>query len=583
MEHLANWMGIKIRVITCSIHTDWNQELSQATKHGQVCVAVSADTLVQIPKLSEITRAISEFGVEGGMPMLVYGLGSASSHTALLESLECRSINGVHRIQKQPLCYRFSIDEKACLQQLAGLEFCDEARIACDVFQLAPLCMGEVDPLLLAEDRPVFVRTHGGRGNIDLYLWATDQIADVGAPLSQGIGFESMYQWLLPAIIFLKSCFGQRCWHNPNVRARLIIDDPLLHPQYGFLRYDALVRSMNRVPYGTSLAFIPWNYRRSQKQVAELFQANRDRLSLCVHGCDHTNHEFDSDDEQHLTRLASLALRRMTVHHERSGLLHEQIMVFPQGHFSSIALRALRNNGFVAAVNSSCFPSRGEAEIPLGELMRPAVCRFHGFPIFLRRYPNRIIDTAVDLWIGRAGLVVEHHEFLRDGYRKWEQFASQVNALDGRLSWGPLIETVMGACLQKLADDNAIDIRLFTRVFRWTNQLEYSVLVHLSKFEPDSTRIKEVRVDGRIRSFRIVEGYLECDVVVEGKSSIIVEILDQESYAGLPFKPSMSHQIAVGTRRLLSEFRDNSLGRYPLLHEYARGLARYLKLTGDSG
>jgi len=579
---LADWMGVETRVLTTRSRLDFLEELGETARNGQVCIAASADTLAQIPQLSEIVQAISDFSAERSVPMLVYGMGNSSSHVTLIEKLGLRSIKGLHRVQKQPLRYHFSSDGKACLQQLAGLDFSDETSVGCDVFEMASLAEDEVAPLLLAEDHPVFVRTQTGRGHLDLYLWATNQIADVRASVSQGTGLESVYQWLLPAIVYLKACFGTRCWHNPNVRARLIIDDPLLYSQYGFLNYDALLDSMRRLSYGTSLAFIPWNYRRSQKRVANLFLANKDLLSLCVHGCDHTNHEFDADDEEHLTQISSLALERMKMHDERSGVFHEKVMVFPQGHFSSIALGALRRSGFVAAVNSSCYPSREEVKLTLGDLMLPAVCHFQGFPIFLRRDPNRIIDIAVDLFLGRAGFVVEHHEFVREGYGKWEQFVAQMNALDENLSWSTLIETVTEACLQKVIGSAEMHVKFFTCVFKWTNQFDYPILVHLSKYEPDPTVIKEIRVNGQCLPFHSGEGYIYFDVEVAGKASIAIEILDEKMRAVPPLKPSLGHQLRVGSRRVLSEFRDNTLARHPMWLECAKGIARHFKLTGDS-
>ncbi len=582
MVRLADWMGVKTTIIRHPTHSDLSEELKQTIRNGEVCVAAGADTLAQLSELSALVHSMSEFAAGRSVSMLVYGIGGSSSHITLMERLGCRAIDGVHHVQKLPLRFRFSTKEKACLQQLAGLEFSEEVLLGCDVFKMAPSAKDEVSPLLFAEDHPVFVHAQAGRGNIGLYLWATNQIADVGAPASRGTRPEDMYQWLLPAIVYLKACFGSRCWHNPSVRARLIIDDPLLHPQYGFLRYDALLHSMRRVSYGTSLAFIPWNYRRSQEQVAELFQANTNLLSLCIHGCDHTNHEFDSDDEMHLTQIAALALQRMKVHHERSGVVHEEVMVFPQGLFSSIALRCLRDNGFLAAVNSSCFPSREETDLTIGDLLLPAVCHFHGFPIFLRRSPDRIIDIAVDLFVGRAGLVCEHHEFVQDGFGNWEQFAAQMNALDECLSWCTLLETITETCLQKMASDDEIDIRLFTHIFQWTNQLEHPLLARLSKQEPDPASIREVRVNGQSRPFHIAEGHVHFDAIVEGKASIRVEILDEVAKPVVPFRTSLGYQIRVGSRRLLSEFRDNTLARHPLLLECAKSIARHLKLTGDS-
>lgn len=576
---LADWMGVESKAITNSNQCTLREQLEQAARNGQVCVAAGADTLAERSELSEIVHVIAECGGERVVPMLVYGIGRSPSHITLLEKLGCRSIKGVHHVQKQSLRYTFAAERKIDLQQLAGQEFSDETSGGCDVFEIVPSAEDEVVPLLSAEDHPVFIRTQAGRGKIDLYLWATNRIADVGKPASCEAELACMYQWLLPAMVYLKAGFGSRCWHNPNVRARLIIDDPLLHSQYGFLNYDELFNSMRRVSYGTSLAFIPWNYRRSHRQVADLFQASKNLLSLCVHGCDHAKHEFDSDDEAHLTQIASLALQRMNRHYERSRVLHENVMVFPQGEFSSVALRALRRSGFVAAVNTSCFPSREEVELPLGDLMRPAVCRFHGFPIFLRRGPNRIIDIAVDLFVGRAGFVVEHHEFVRQGYGNWEQFVVQMNALDARLTWDSLLDTVTEACLQKVAGDAEMEIQFFTPVFKWMNQLDRPVLARFSKFEPDPILIKKIRVNGKERPFHAADGHVHFDVEVETKALIAVEILDKEVNPILPFKPSLGHQIFVGARRLLSEFRDNMLARHPIWFEQAKGIARYLRRT----
>ena len=45
---------------------------------------------------------------------------------------------------------------------------------------------------------------------------------------------------------------------------------------------------MQRQRFSTSIAFIPWNYRRSTRDVASLFSSTPPGLlSLCVHGCDH--------------------------------------------------------------------------------------------------------------------------------------------------------------------------------------------------------------------------------------------------------------------------------------------------------
>jgi len=581
LVRLAEWMGVVSHHVTYSNRPDFLDDLKRGVQGKCVAVAVSADTLAKISSVSEIL-ALSCCGAEGTVPILVYGIGRSASHATALENLGCCVIQRVRQIIEQPLRYAFATGDRASLQQLVGMEFSDDVSTGCDVFEMVPSPEEAVVPLLYAGDHPVFIRTRTQPGQVDLYLWAAEHIVDVGMPVSHETRPERIYQWLLPAIVFLKACFGSRCWHNPNVRARLIIDDPLLHPRYGFLRYDALLDSMERVSYGTSLAFIPWNYRRSLKQVADLFLASQGSLSLCVHGCDHTNHEFESDDEGHLTKIAVLALQRMAKHHARSGVPHEKIMVFPQGHFSSQALRALRRSGFVAAVNTTCYPGGEESALTLGDVLRPAVCRFHGFPIFLRREPCRIIDIAVDLFLGRAGFVVEHHEFVRDGYGTWEQFASAMNDLDERLTWPSLDETITEACLQKVSGEHQVDLQFFTHVFQWRNRTANSVQVHLTKIEPDPLMIQAVQINGEPHSYVLQDGWLHCDALVGPNTSITVTVLYEDFAELVPFSPSVRHAVGVGMRRVLSELRDNHLSRHPQLLGYAKAAARRLRLTSDS-
>ena len=58
----------------------------------------------------------------------------------------------------------------------------------------------------------------------------------------------------------------------PEASACLVIDDPLLRTRYGFLRFSELLAVMKQVRFSTSIAFIPWNWRRSDPKVVETLQ-----------------------------------------------------------------------------------------------------------------------------------------------------------------------------------------------------------------------------------------------------------------------------------------------------------------------
>jgi len=338
---------------------------------------------------------------------------------------------------------------------------------------------------------------------------------------------------------------------------------------------------MRRVPYGTTIAFIPWNYRRSRQAVANLFLKNTQQLSLCVHGCDHTNREFCADDESELLQRANLALQRMRRHRESSGISHEEVMVFPQGLFSMAAIGALRKSRYLAAVNNSLYPGYSGGTLRLGDLLLPAMDRYHGFPIFPRRDTTTIFHVGLDLFLGKAGIVVEHHEFVRDGYSQWEAFAEQMNRLDDHLAWPSLIETVTESCLQKVTGENRIEVRFFTHTFRWHNNSDEPAHVQLSKFDPDPMLIKEIRVDGQVSPFRVSDSVIRLEVFVAPRTVITVEVLDEETSIS-PFRTGVAYRVRTGLRRYLSEFRDNSLSRYPRLLGFAKDVARQLKVTGDS-
>ena len=112
--------------------------------------------------------------------------------------------------------------------------------------------------------------------------------------------------------------------------ACLIIDDPLLRPKYGCLDYKRLLEVMKVHNFFTEIAFIPWNYKRSDARTVQLFADNTDYYAICVHGCNHIGNEFGGGNYQELNALSSTALWRMEQHKRLTGLVYDPIMVFPQ-------------------------------------------------------------------------------------------------------------------------------------------------------------------------------------------------------------------------------------------------------------
>src|SRR5262249_29497630 len=136
---------------------------------------------------------------------------------------------------------------------------------------------------------------------------------------------------LVPFVMFTLWAFRDVAWQPLETGACLIIDDPLLKPTYGFCDFNVLLALMKRHDFTTNVAFIPWNWRRTSASAAEFFNRESRRFSVSVHGCDHTSSEFGDPSTDWLDCKARLAQTRMRGHQTRTGIVHDSVMVFPQG------------------------------------------------------------------------------------------------------------------------------------------------------------------------------------------------------------------------------------------------------------
>jgi len=126
-------------------------------------------------------------------------------------------------------------------------------------------------------------------------------------------------------------------------------------------------------------------------------------------------------------------------------------MVFLRGKFASPALAALRISGYLAAVNTTCFPTdAGEELLTIAELLSPAITKFHGFPLFQRRYPQRLIDFAFEeSFLGGRFYSFSITTTSLDGYDRLEAFVDDLHTLEPKLTWAPLATQLMQSCMTR--------------------------------------------------------------------------------------------------------------------------------------
>lgn len=241
--------------------------------------------------------------------------------------------------------------------------------------------------------------------------------------------------------------------NSKETLACLVIDDPLLKPRYGCLNYRTLLDAMKEHNFFTEIAFIPWNYKRSNPETVRLFAENPDYFGICVHGCNHTYNEFGGSNYQELSNLSATALWRMEEHKRLTKLPYDPVMVFPQGLFSSVAMQALKDHGFIAAFNSG-LRATNVNEPPAPEYRLPATSIYADFPLFLRRYPKDKAHFIDDVANGRPILVVEHPNAFRNGYKSITDAVDWINSL-GNIKWTSLLSITEYYFGRKKGDDAA--------------------------------------------------------------------------------------------------------------------------------
>jgi hypothetical protein len=376
---------------------------------------------------------------------------------------------------------------------------------------------------------------------------------------------------VVPFLAYLRRTFGAECWRNPKQAACFIVDDPVLKKRYGFLDFNRLESAMARSPFSINIAFIPWNFRRTDPRVVGRFRRPDRRFSISVHGCDHTESEFSATDERWLQSQSRRALSRMEMHERLTGIRHNRIMVFPQGVFSVASLRALGHAGFLAAVNSTIYPIDAAPDaVTFRDLMETAVVRFGGIPLFLRHYPDRLENIALDLFLGRQVLIVEHHGFFRQGYERIERCAAFVNGTAKAIKWTDLEEVCASACLVRDAPGGELHVRAFGCRPRLRNDRDCVVRVRVFHHRRASA-LAAVSWNNREIPFVEDGSGTACDLHLAAGERGTLSFHRAASLAPITELPlSAGDRVRVFVRRMLCEVRDNYLDRSPILSKFAR-------------
>jgi hypothetical protein len=379
---------------------------------------------------------------------------------------------------------------------------------------------------------------------------------------------------IVPLVMFVRLMFSDVAWRPQELGACLIIDDPLLRKRYGSCDFEMLHDLMRRYGFTTNVAFIPWNWRRTSPAAGEFFRNESVRFSVSIHGCDHTGAEFGETSPAVLNNKAKLALSRMRNHDTRTGIHHDPVMVFPQGVFSSVCPKVLKRNGFLAAVNTETGPTdTTSVGTQIRDVWDVAIMRYGDFPIFTRRYAHHGLENfAFDLLLGKACLIVSHHDFFKDGCAELIELIERLRSLNCSLHWRPLGEVIRRACRRRVNEVGAEEVEMYGNELLIGNPSDQVINVSVRKRENDVDLIVEVRCDQKSITWIPMDDYLAYDERIEPGSERLFRVIYREQDEAEKVDRSLRFELSVAARRILSEWRDNYLSRSRLLSATAANI-----------
>lgn len=574
LKRLIEFLGLICRSVDVSAS---DAELDQAKDHD-LCILASAATIARwCQHFPNPTSALDKLRQKSSS-LFVYGF-APETPMYIASSLSDGAVADVRRFIRTDLCCEVSSSQPEITREFSGLSFgC--ARNATDFGFVSSAKSCSMVPLVTIEGMPFWVLADNN--GCKAFLLACSAIADIQEQVNGNIDAKKYFSRLLPAAMFLRSEFKTRCWHSKRRFANFIIDDPLLKRSYGYLNYRDLISTMDTRSFASTIAFIPWNYRRTDKEVTQLFREHPDRLSLCVHGCDHTTAEFSTADLAVLNSRVQLASARMDSLHRQDGLLYSKAMVFPQGRFSAEALTALKSNNYLAAVNSSASPenSAPNRSLTVADFLEPAVMRYGGFPLFLRRYPAGLEQFAFDLFFGKPALAVEHHAYLKDGDGRLADFIAGLNSLE-RLQWSGLHEIITRSHIEREVSNDITACRLYANDHVIENHADGEQTFMVSKYEVGDVPIENVLVNGQAADFLVRGNVLTFTIRIPVFSSTSVNVVYRNKLPGVGPGRAIASRSRVWTRRMLSEVRDNILCRSDFLLASVQALHRRLSRRPD--
>lgn len=543
---------------------------------GHFCILSSASYLTEVLGDSKHSCDWLPQCMKGASSVFLYGFQDTAPCKQLLRSLTGDAYAEIRHLNLPQAVASIKDDISEICGPMSGLRVRVEPAEGDSVFAISHEAEGFQSIIRLDAGELFLSLTNAG---VRFYLSGSCKITDIRSHHANYFDVKKHFCAAVPVVMYLKWAFRGVCWNGFETSGCLVIDDPLLKPRYGFLRYHKVLESMDQHNFTTTIAFIPWNWRRTNPRTVGMFRNRPSRFSLCIHGSDHLGSEFATRSTAQLNRSLKTALQRMDFLLQRTSLQYVRVMVFPRGAFSPEAGPALKLNGFVAAVNTEVAPEGPvENKTTIADLWSLAIMKYGAFPIFTRRYLTHGIENfAFDGLLGKPCLMVGHHDAFKNDGRELIEFIDKLNSLKWNLRWRPLGDLVRHSFAVRNESDGTNLIKMFANNLAIENQAAESRQFTFLKEENDPDCVKAVLVNQCSIDFSCDGRFLCWNATLAPGGTAEARVVYFEGPELVASAESIGYNIKTRARRYLSEFRDNCLYQSNFLAESAARIGRFLK------
>ena len=561
-EHLktaTDFYGLNLKVVLADSASD-SLEITKAIQRKETLgVAVAADALAALNQDVLLRSLHRERGED--IPLLILDIEPNVDPMAL-RAWSGGAVSGCSRV-KNPIRaqYLFGRSEGLTLQ-LTDLQFPVPSK---DFSYLIP---GEKSPLRslisIRDDQqisPMFVAARVGQQKVFL--------ASAMPPNGDFPGGEdiiSVFLRIAPEMMFVRYCVREFGWHALHHFANFTIDDPWLRQPYGFVDYEGLLEEMKKHNFHTTIAFIPWNFDRSEPRVVSLIRDHPDRFSIAIHGNNHDHKEFTDFRSKPLNvQVGDLkqSLARMEQFRGLTGIPYDRVMIFPHSIAPEGTLEALKKYNYLATVNSSNVPQGSVKESDDLFELRPVTVSFAGLPSISRYSVAAPISRefiAINEFLDNPLLFYAHSDLFAHGINAFDGIADKVNTIEPDVQWRGLGDIVAQLYLVKLREDRNYDVLAFANNINLENTSGRDAVFYLQKREIGQQVIKAVAVDGQPYAYRVENGFLNLSIAVAKGQRRHVSVEYDNDLVLASIDPSHDSAV-VYFLRLASDFRDIYLGK----------------------